>query len=115
MELRARLATVMQVDVTALNCVITGLEAAHPAMVVEPSSYRQAWSGMAAAPPLAGDCTNAEVQGPRRLIEEVLCYCAKLDQPKEALIRASPSLVSGSILRMLCPPDETRFEKMRRT
>jgi hypothetical protein len=37
------------------------------------------------------------------------------DQSKDALIRANPSFVSGSILRRLCPPDETRFEKMRRT
>jgi hypothetical protein len=55
------------------------------------------------------------IQYPRRLLAEVRCYCAKLGQPKEALIRASPSLVSGSILRRLCPPDETRFEKARRT
>lgn len=37
------------------------------------------------------------------------------DQPNDALIRASPSSVSGSILRRWCPPDETRFEKIRRT
>ena len=36
-------------------------------------------------------------------------------QSRDVLIRPSPSFVSGSILRRLCPPDETRFEKMRRT
>src|SRR5215218_5665553 len=36
-------------------------------------------------------------------------------QSKDAFICASPSFVSESILRRLCPPDETRFDKMRRT
>lgn len=55
------------------------------------------------------------IQYPQCSLAEVRCYCAKPGQPREALIRASPSLVSGSILRRLCPPDETRFEKARRT
>lgn len=55
------------------------------------------------------------IQYLRCSIAEVRCYCAKPRQPTEALIRASPSLVSGSIRRRLCPPDETRFEKARRT
>jgi hypothetical protein len=33
----------------------------------------------------------------------------------DALILPSPSFVSGSILRILQPPDDTRFEKTRRT
>ncbi len=35
--------------------------------------------------------------------------------PRESLIRPRPSLVSGSILRMLYPPGEVRLEKIRRT